>query len=229
MRSGIDWLPYAAPIVAFSALLALEPHLPQAGPLAWLALRLLVPAALLVFFALRGAYPELRGYRLDAGALGDALVGLGIAALWVAPYLLWPELRPVDGAAFNPAAAGESTRSLALVLRLVGFAAVTPFAEELLVRSFLMRFTDVYDTEGDFRDVPIGTFAWRSFWVTVVWFTFTHAQWEWPVAFAAGVAFNLWLYKRKSIPALVVTHAATNAALFAFVALEAFPELWFFL
>jgi CAAX prenyl protease-like protein len=115
-----------------------------------------------------------------------------------------------------------------LGLRFAGFAIVTPFIEELLVRSFLLRAADTYDTDRDFRDLPIGRFAWRSFLFTVAWFTFTHAQWEWPVAFAAGVVYNLWLYRRKHICALILTHAATNATLFAFV-VWASEDLWFFL
>ena len=91
-----------------------------------------------------------------------------------------------------------------------------------------MRAADSFDSGRNFRDLPIGQFAWRSFWVTVAWFTFTHAQWEWPVAFLTGVVYNVWLYRRKHIGSLILTHAVTNASLFALV-VWASQDLWFFL
>ena len=109
---------------------------------------------------------------------------------------------------------GESLRSVTLGLRFLGFAAVTPFMEELFVRSWLLRFLVVIDTRGDFRNVPVGTFTWLSFLVTVTWFTFTHLSWEWGVAAATGVVYNLWLYRRRQIGAVVVSHGVTNASLF---------------
>ena len=118
-----------------------------------------------------------------------------------------------------------------LALRLAGIAFVTPLVEELLVRSYLMREAEVYDTDESFRSIPIVVFAWRGFLFTLVWFTFTHAQWEWPVAAATGVIYNLWLYKRRHIGSLILTHAVTNAALFAAVvwADGVGRDWWFFL
>jgi CAAX prenyl protease-like protein len=161
-----------------------------------------------------------------------------MAALWVGPFLIFPELRPNSGEGFDPNAAGPGNRLLILGLRFAGFALVTPFAEELLVRSFLIRAAETFNTDRDFRDIPIGHFAWRGFLFTLVWFTFTHAQWEWPVAFLAGLVYNLWLYRRRHIGALILTHAVTNAALFTLViwgsgkvadVTGARPDLWFFL
>jgi CAAX prenyl protease-like protein len=156
--------------------------------------------------------------------------------VWVAPYLVWPSLRP-DTPGFDPQAAGKGLSSVLLGLRFAGFVVVTPFIEELLVRSYLMRVVDVYPSQRDFREIPIGTFAWRSFLVTVAWFTFTHARWEWPVALVAGALYNLWLYRRKHIASLVLAHAVTNASLFLLVvcgaagaaAADALRDLWFFL
>jgi len=211
----IDWLPYFGPMLGFAAVLALADYAPAGSELALMIARVAVPAGLFLFFYLQGRYPELGQCRLSAASGLDVLVGLGVTALWVGPYLFFPEMRPEGDEAFQPG--DGSSRAAILGLRLLGFAAVTPIVEELLVRSFLIRAADVYDTDRDFRDVPIGQFAWRSFLVTVAWFTFTHAQWEWPVAFLTGVIYNLWLYRRKDIGALIVTHAVTNAALFALV------------
>jgi CAAX prenyl protease-like protein len=231
-----EWLPYFGPMLGFAAVLAAADYVEGYGALL-LGLRFAVPLSLFLFFYSQGCYPELRGFRPGwAGVLGDFLLGLGVAAVWIAPFMLWPGLRPDTSEAFDAAAAGTDWRPLLLGLRFAGFAVVTPFIEELLVRSYLIRAVDIYPADRDFREIPVGTFAWRSFLVTVAWFTFTHAQWEWPVALAAGVIYNVWLYRRKHIGSLILSHAVTNAALFCFVAwgsADAAPDsywnLWFFL
>ena len=217
--------PYLAPYAAFLALVELQARVPNAATLLF-PLRVFVPAALLAFVWRRGAYAELRGYRLSAATLADLALGLAIAALWVAPYLLLPSL--ARGEAFDPALMGEGRRALALGLRLAGFALITPFVEELFVRSFLLRFSEVFDRDGDFRSEPIARFAWRGFIVTAVWFTFSHAPWEWWVALPTGIALNAWLYQRGHLMACVVAHASANAAIWAFVVCAPSP-LWEFL
>ena len=80
----------------------------------------------------------------------------------------------------------------------------------------------------DFRKLEIARFSWRSFVVTVLWFTFTHVPWEWSVAALAGVIFNLWLYRRKHLMSVVVAHAAANATIWLAVVLGP-PSLGIFL
>ena len=87
------------------------------------------------------------------------------------------------------------------------------------VRSFLIRYVEVFNSGRDFRRVPIAHFTWASFLVTVAWFVFTHVQWEWPVALAAGVSFNLWLYRRGHLGAAVLAHAVANGTIAAAVLL----------
>ena len=229
MQQDIDWAPYFGPMLGFAAVLTADDYAPPGSELWLMVLRVFVPLSIFLFFLRAGRYPELKGFKPGLAAFGDIAVGLGVTALWVGPYLIFPELRPASDETFDPNPAGAENRALYLGLRFAGFAFVTPFIEELLVRSFLMRAADSFDTGLDFRKLPIGQFAWRSFLFTVVWFTFTHAQWEWPVAFLAGIVYNLWLYRRKHIGALIVTHAMTNAALFALVVWGTRRDLWFFL
>jgi len=162
-----------------------------------------------------GEYPELGGYRIGPGTLADIAMGLVIAALWVLPFGLFPELE--RGAEFHAGEPGTAGRNATLALRLIGFATVTPFVEELFVRSFLHRFLDVWDGRGHFLDRPMATYTPIAFFGTVIWFTFSHAPWEWGVAALAGVLFNLWLYRRRHLGAVVVAHAAANAAIWAWV------------
>jgi CAAX prenyl protease-like protein len=232
-----DWLPYFAPMAVFAAAMAAASYAPGYD-FAFLGLRVALPLLLFLYFLSRGCYPELKGFTPGSGGVvADVLFGLLVAGVWVAPYLLWLSLRPDPSEAFNPNVNGAGFRTAILALRFAGFAAVTPFIEELLVRSYLMRMVDVYSSDRDFREIPVGTFAWPSFLVTVAWFTLSHARWEWPVAFLAGVLYNLWLYRRKHIASLVLAHAVTNAALFFLVvwgaASDSAPlvlrDLWFFL
>ncbi len=216
MTAGNDhgWWPYLAPYGLFLAIADFGSRLPEAAAPYVLIARVLLPGALVVVFALRGRYPELRGYPLGPGSLADVLAGLAIAAVWMGPFLLFAELpRPGSDEGFDAALLGPGRESLALGLRLVGFVVVTPFVEELFVRSFLIRYADVIDTGEDFRKQPMARYAARSFWVTVVWFTFTHAQWEWLVALPTGIAFNLWLYRRGHLAAPVLAHAVANGAI----------------
>ena len=209
-RRDHGWWPYLAPYGAFLILVELSNRAPEAWQAALLVLRVAVPAALLAGFAWRGRYPELRGYRLGAASLSDVGVGLAIAALWTAPFLLFPALPRGEAAeAFDPARQG----SAAFVLRGVGFFAVTPFMEELFVRSFLIRYAEVWNRGADFRTLPIGRYAPLGFWVTVVWFTLSHVPWEWIVAAPTGVLFNLWLYRRRHLGATVVAHGVANGAI----------------
>lgn len=224
-RRDHGWWPYLGPYGLFLLLVEVSARVPESleGPLH--VLRVALPGLWLLHFALRGRLPELRGYRPGlAGAAADVGCGLAIAALWMTPYLLFESLpRPGPEEGYQPLAFGAGREPMAWALRLVGFAAVTPFVEELFVRSFLIRLADVVETHMDFRRVPIARFTWRSFVVTVVWFTFTHVQWEWPVALVAGVVFNLWLYRRRHIGSVIVAHAAANAAIWLAVLLGPTP------
>ncbi|MCB1022376.1 MAG: hypothetical protein KDC27_20780, partial [Acidobacteria bacterium] len=145
MERNTDWAPYFGPMLGFAAVLAAADYVPAGFELPLLALRVLVPLAIFLYFLRLGRYPELAGFTPGAGALAVVPFGLGVAALWVAPYLAFPELRPHAGEAFDADAMGAENRLLTLGLRFAGFACVTPFIEELLVRSFLMRAADTFD------------------------------------------------------------------------------------
>ncbi|TMA33534.1 MAG: CPBP family intramembrane metalloprotease [Deltaproteobacteria bacterium] len=215
-------------MVAFLVIVELSGRVSEPFAPVFLVLRVIAPLGLFLYFALRGEYPELRGARA---------IGLAGAALWMAPFLFWDSLRPRDHG-FDVGQLGPGGEWLAQTLRAIGYVGVTPFVEELFVRSWLLRYVDVAETRKPFRTVPIGRFSWRSFLIVTLWFVYSHLQWEWGVMFAWTLLTMAWFYQRKHIAPLVLVHAVSNGAIFAFVvafdrifrdAAGAPISLWFFL
>jgi hypothetical protein len=231
------WAPYWAPFLSFLLLIEIGNRAPEAAAPYFLVLKVLVPGALFVWYFARGLYPELRGLRPGPALLLDVGVGLLGALIWVAPFLAFDGLRPQDPG-FDPRQLGEQAVPVVLGVRALGYAGVTPFVEELFVRSWLIRFIDVFERRRDFRKVPIAHFTWRSFLVTVGFFVFTHQSWEWGVMLAWTLLTMAWFYYRRHLLPVVIAHAVTNGAIFVFVVLcdGAFLDasgapigLWFFL
>jgi membrane protease YdiL (CAAX protease family) len=251
-RADHGWWPYWGPFFGFLLLVELGGRLPESAQGVWLVLKVALPGLLFLWFWRDGRYPELRGYDVGAAGLAaDVGVGLLGAFLWVAPFLVFDGMRP-DAEGFDPAQLGEGRAWLALSVRFVGYAGVTPFVEELFMRSWLLRFLDTkaftsipsvrrfVDRERsfrDFRDVPIGHFSWLSFSLVTLFFLASHQPWEWPVMLVWTVGTMLWLYRRRRLMSLVVVHAVTNGAILLFVIwgdgrfldAEGSPiSLWFF-
>jgi CAAX prenyl protease-like protein len=225
LRAESGWLPYVAPYLAFLAITEVQARPIGEGSLVLWLLRVVVPAGLLLHYFRRGAFPELRGFRPTLGGVtADVVLGVAIAALWILPVELGWLSKPDELSRFDPDQLGTSLRDVVLGLRLAGFAVVTPFVEELFVRSFLIRAAELLrfsrrgldiDFDTDFRDLPVARFAWKGFLVTVVLFTFSHLGWQWPAALVTGIVWNLWLYQRGHILPLVISHAVANATIFA--------------
>jgi CAAX prenyl protease-like protein len=208
------WWPYVVPYLAFMGCVEIVRRMPEEWAPLSLGLNAGVPGLLMLYFASKGAYPELRGLRVDLGARAlDVGLGVLLAAVWMAPYVWIEAIRPADLEGFDPEQLGTSLVGVTLGLRAVGYGLVTPFFEELFLRSFVMRYSEVYRHGGDFRSVPLAHFARTSFITTVVIFTATHQPWEWWVAIPWVVVTNLWFYYRKDMLAVIVLHAATNLAI----------------
>ena len=214
------WWPYVLPYLSFLVVVDVFGRwMPDAWGVLQLVLKPAVPGALLLYFALQGEYPELRRPQLRLSPLLlDVLVGIALAALWIAPYVYIETIRPESMDGFDPEQLGAERVWLALSLRALGYAFVTPCFEELFIRSFVMRFSEVFRTKGDFRSVPLARYSWVGFTSTVVVFTIAHQPWEYWVAVPWVVLTNLWFYYRKSLYAVIVVHASTNAAMLGFVA-----------
>jgi CAAX prenyl protease-like protein len=218
--------PYVAPYAVLLICAELAGWLPAGFEAPLLALRVVLPALLLLVAWRRGAFAELAAGPRAGGVALDAAFGLGIALLWLAPYLLVPALP--RGEPFDPDAQGAALRPAWVGLRLAGFVLVSPLVEELFVRSFLHRIVEVWPDWRTFWRRPLATFERTAFFVTVAWFTLSHAPWEWWVAIPTGVLLNAWLYRRGQLRSVWIAHAVANGAIGGLVAFGPWP-LWAFL
>ena len=91
-RRGHGWWAYLAPYGAFLLPAEIGRRLPESVAPWMLPVKVAVPAALLVYFVLRGDLLELRGFRPGWRVILDVLVGVAIAVLWVGPFLLFDAL-----------------------------------------------------------------------------------------------------------------------------------------
>ena len=221
MSSKHPSLPYVLPFAAFLALMALRSVLPV-GEITDLVLRTIVLTAVLLLFSrdkikLKPGFP-----------LATALVGVGVFVLWVAPDLLFPGYRQ-HWLFQNPLTAGSgATLSqearidvLALALRSMRAVVLVPIVEELFWRAWLMRW--LIDTS--FDSVPLGRYESSAFWITAVLFAAEHGPY-WEVGLLAGIVYNAWMVKSRSLADLIWAHAITNACLSAYVILFGRWEYW---
>lgn len=186
------------------------------------ALRLAVMAAVLYFVA----RPALN-FHVSQWA-GSLLIGFVIFVLWIAPDLLFPSYRhsflfenAVMGAARSTMP--EAARHDVPVLWLRGLRAVmvVPIVEELFWRGWLMRWMIAQD----FQRVPLGAYSAASFWTVALLFASEHGAY-WDVGLAAGIVFNWWMIRTKSLGDLMLAHAVANACLSAYVVGAGKWEYW---
>jgi CAAX prenyl protease-like protein len=167
------------------------------------------------------------GLRLSSGVM-SVLVGVGVFLLWVAPDALVPGWREswvfqnsITGHVKISIAPAELASPLVLWLRVVRAVVLVPILEELFWRGWLPRW--IQDTE--FERIPPGTFTAFAFIVTAVLFAAEHGPF-WEVGLLAGLVYNWWMWRTKSLGDLVLAHAVTNACLAGYVVLTQQWQFW---
>ena len=214
-------VPYVAPYAVFLALLALGSRWPLTGAADQLA-RLAVVSAVLWLVARPALDFRVRNWA------GTLLLGVLIFGLWIAPDLVFPGYRhswwfdnPVVGSARGSLPAAERHDPLVLVLRTFRASVLVPMVEELFWRGWLMRWA----IEPDFRKVALGSYTAASFWAVALLFAAEHGPY-WDVGLAAGILFNFWMIRTKSLGDLILTHAIANLCLSAYVIAAGKWEYW---
>ena len=223
---SVPSIPYIAPFLAFIASLgALRllnvPDLP--------AQLVLIGIPTLVLLAVsRQALQSTDSKLSRAEWIGSLSLGGAVFAIWIGPDLLvpgyrqlWPFNNPL--VATTQATLSEASRSdtLTLALRFVRAAVVVPVVEELFWRAWLMRWV----IEPDFRSVPLGAYSARAFWAVAILFATEHGPY-WDVGLVAGILYNWWMVRTRSVWALISAHAMTNACLSAYVIAAHRWEYW---
>jgi CAAX prenyl protease-like protein len=156
------------------------------------------------------------------------LLGLAVFVLWVAPDYFWPEWRnhwlfrnPIVGDTTTSIPDHLRTDTIAIVFRSLRAVVIVPIVEELFWRAWLMRWL----IGPDFRAVPLGAYTRYSFAVTAVLFAVEHGSY-WDVGLMAGIAYNWWMLRTRSLGDCIFAHAVTNAALCAYVLACGKWEYW---
>ncbi len=173
-------------------------------------LKILITIILLFCFYRRYAELNWRDLSRISDTLLSLLLGLLVFILWI--NMDWVFTATDKGAGFNPTLFSDPLLFKGMVaVRLAGAVLVVPLIEELFWRSFMLR----YLIDNDFMKVRLGQFTWFSCLVCAVLFGLEHY-----LIFAgimAGLAYNLLLYRSKSIVQCIFAHAVTNLALGIYV------------
>lgn len=182
-------------------------------------IKVLIVGSLLYLF--REHYHELSFKNLTSlqATLAACGVGLLVFALWV--RMDWALTVAAAPQGFNPTLLpGRITQIIMVLFRMAGAVLIVPLMEELFWRSFLIR----YIIDKRFENVPLGTFTWASFLLTVVLFGFEHHYIL--AGILAGVFYNLLLYRTRSLAQCVLSHAVTNLALGIYVVSTGKWQFW---
>jgi len=154
-------------------------------------------------------------------------IGLGVFAVWIGPDALfgyrhyWLFENAITGVV-GAALPADLQRSAAFLLtRAAGSTLLVPVIEELFWRAWLMRWL----INHDFQSVPLGAYLPSAFWITAVLFASEHGPY-WEVGLAAGVVYNWWMIRTKSLADCMLAHAVTNGALALYVVAAGAWRYW---
>ncbi len=155
-------------------------------------------------------------------------IGVAVFVVWIAPDLLikgyrhfWLFENKFTGSA-ETSLANVSTLSWAvLTLRMIRAVIIVPIIEELFWRAWMMRWL----IDNDFEKVPLGKYSAQAFWIVAVLFASEHGAY-WDVGLAAGIIYNWWMVRTRSLGDLILAHAVTNGILGAYVIAFGKWEYW---
>jgi CAAX prenyl protease-like protein len=212
---------YVVPFAVFLIFLVLQRSIPLA-PVIEGPLRLILLALVLYVFS---------RHIIDLHATAlftSTLVGFGVFAIWILPDLLFPGYR--QSWLFQNALTGQLSTSLTIPDRLdpivlgsrtIRAVVLVPIIEELFWRAWLMRWL----ISPRFERVRLGTYQAQSFWLTAVLFASEHGPF-WDVGLIAGIVYNWWMLRTRSLGDCILAHAVTNACLCGYILATHRWEYW---
>jgi len=214
-------VPYVAPFVAFLAFLAFR----QVFPLADLTEQIVCAAAITLLLALVSRpIIDLRVSNIP----GTVAVGVAVFVLWIGPDRLIPGYRdfwlfsnPLTGRVKAGISEASRGNAAVLALRAARASILVPILEELFWRAWLMRWL----IRPDFENVKLGTYSAKAFWIVALLFAAEHGPY-WEVGLVAGVIYNWWMVRTRSLGDVILAHAITNACLSAYVMFAGRWEYW---
>jgi CAAX protease family protein len=155
-------------------------------------------------------------------------IGVAVFVVWIAPDLLikgyrhcWLFENRLTGSAETSLSSTASISWAVLVLRMIRAVIIVPIIEELFWRAWMMRWL----IDSDFEKVPLGKYSAQAFWVVAVLFASEHGAY-WDVGLAAGIIYNWWMVRTRSLGDLILAHAVTNGILGAYVIAFGKWEYW---
>lgn len=203
---------YVAPFLTFLALLAVQKYLSFLGEWEY-AVRGAIVVGVIFAFSRKVLDFKVRHW---AAGLG---VGVAVFLLWIAPDTIFPGWRQhwlftnsLMGEVKVSLSAEQLASPLLLFFRTLSAAMLVPVLEELFWRAWLMRWL----IKSDFEQVPLGTYETQSFWIVAALFALEHGPY-WEVGFLAGIIYNWWMVRTKSLGDLIFAHGVTNLVLSVYV------------
>ena len=191
-------------------------------PLIFYPLRILIVTILLL--ALSRPYIHLR----PSNPVLATLLGIAAFVAWIGPDVLFGYRssilfnNAIVGSARNTADPALRHSIFFVISRVLGCVLVVPVFEELFWRGWLMRWL----VKPEFLAVPFGTYQRAAFWTVAVLFAAEHGAY-WEVGLAAGIAYNWWAVRSRSLADCILAHAVTNGILSAYILVSGRWEYWF--
>jgi uncharacterized protein len=214
-------VPYVLPFAVFIGFLALQKYVPLPTNVEFIVRDLLLAGVLIGFsrhvIQLRPSRP-----------LETVILGVAVFIIWVGPDVLFPAYR--QHWLFQNSILGQLTVTIpgtvlqspgVLWPRILQAVVFVPILEELFWRAWLMRWM----ISAHFEKVPLGAYQAGAFWFTAVLFASEHGPY-WDVGLIAGIAYNWWMIRTRSLADCILAHAVTNACLCGYVVATHRWEYW---
>lgn len=221
LRARYPSVPYVVPFVVFFAFLAGQRVVPVPEAVD-MPVRMLILSGVLWLFSrdLIDLYAR--------SLLLSVCIGIGVFAIWILPDALFPYYRQhwlfqnaLTGQLQSSLSADGRTDPFILILRSLRAVVLVPIIEELFWRAWLMRWL----ITPRFQDIRLGTFNLQAFLLTALLFATEHGPF-WDVGLIAGLVYNWWMVRTRSLGDCILAHAVTNACICGYVIATHRWEYW---